>query len=96
MTGECPRCRLAADYVPCGGVVLRVADVRPVPGGVFSRCGFTIGYDPQSGPIYCGERASLAADPVPANGMKAFACPRHEADLRRMSVKEGDAPEALP
>jgi hypothetical protein len=87
MTGKCPRCGLEADYIPGGAPVLRVAGVRPVPEGVSGRCGITTGYDPQSGPIYCGGRASLMADPVPPNGtMKAFACPAHEANLRRMSV----------
>jgi hypothetical protein len=54
---NCPRCNLEGDYIPGGKPVDEVVNVRQVPSGHFARCGCAIGDDPQSGPIYCGDKA---------------------------------------
>ncbi len=62
--------------VPTSATNLRVADAG-------CRCGVSTGYDIQSGPVYCGDIATLMGD---APGGAVCACARHESGLRQIAV----------
>ena len=69
------------DFIPGGMPVRKVSNVRPNLGGY--RCCFQTCEDVQSGPIYCGEAATLVADSE-RKGYIIAACSRHEDDLKAM------------
>jgi hypothetical protein len=87
MSFDCPRCGLEADYIPGGEPVHEVCNIREVPSGYFARCGTSTSYDPQSGPIYCGGRATWMADSVGGSGGVVLVCSKHKSSLTRLLPK---------
>lgn len=86
---NCPQCKLESDYIPKGGPVTKIANLRPA--NHFAQCGAVIGDDPQSGPLYCGDRATLLADSIDENGRVdglIAVCKRHETGLKEMEQEQ--------
>lgn len=83
---NCPRCGEINDYVPTGGPANNLSNLREPEAFEYYRCGAQTGDDIQSGPIYCGDRASLIANS--SQGGIAAACERHSGRLRRIADEE--------
>jgi hypothetical protein len=84
---DCPCCGEPNDYIPKGGLCRGVRNVRAAGDGDVLRCGAQVGDDPQSGPIYCGDRASWIGNDV-ATGLLVCVCARHEKRLRKLAVAQ--------
>ena len=75
--------QLQRDYIPNGSRVdeetVRCLVYRALTEGEIHRCGWSDSYDPQSGPIFCGQVADWMA-PV-ANGETLYLCAYHRERL---------------
>ncbi len=76
---KCPRCELETDFIPDGGPIKSISNIRET--SLFYRCCLVIGNDIQSGPLYCGDRATIIAD-TDNPGFLIAACKRHEEYLQ--------------
>ncbi len=89
---------LHGDYIPkkpvgCRGV-RDMVNLRPAPLGCGDRCANVVGDDLQSGPIYCGEPATVIADSKANDGAYYAMCPSHAPHLsveEKQTVYFGDA-----
>ncbi len=91
---KCPSCDEPFDFVPRGKSANQARNVRPV-GGLKLRCCYPTGDDIQSGPIYCGDRATLVAD-CEHPGQLLAVCARHEEAVRRMAKRTAEKDNPLP
>ena len=84
---SCPRCGENANYRPKGRRVFAVTNIREPD--AYYRCGVQVAHDIQSGPIHCGDRATLIADPVGSDqdNMVAAACDSHAHVLKKLEAK---------
>lgn len=83
---NCPRCDLNHDFIPGKEWVDDPVDLRPPDG--FYRCCVQTSNDIQSGPIYCGDRATLVADQRDRPGLTTAVCKRHERRLRDLAERK--------
>jgi hypothetical protein len=84
---DCPRCGERRDYIPGGEPAYQATNLRKIEG--YARCGASIGSDLQSGPFYCGDRATWMAD---SQGGFMCVCDRHKNILERIIMTEADRP----
>lgn len=79
IVGEVDR-MICDDHIPGGPTATVIERVMRAPAG--NRCGAHTGLDIQSGPIYCGEPATLQG--VTPTGGLAWVCERHESIMREL------------
>jgi len=80
----CPAC-FEKDFIPKGGTVMNLDQLkfRELEDYEYYQCCRSTGRDPQSGPLYCGNRAKYIA--FHEDGVKSVAlCERHRPPAKQI------------